>query len=237
MIYNQSNSVDSTLDIILPFWKGKINIDLVSKLTQSINPDFEGDFSEYHTLYSRDGHRVYLLGLGEDKDKSKLRFAFQKLAFKTRKYWSEKIQLDCQTLDENDIKQAVTGLEMAEYKIGTYKSESSSLNPEIKHTTLLLISQNDNTEIISAGKQTGETINRIKSLVDAPSNHKTPEFIADWATDSARKFGYECKVLDKNTLQKEGFKALLAVGQGSIGAIHVERAQVGEVDGHIDVSV
>ena len=41
---------------------------------------------------------------------------------------------------------------------------------------------------LEEGKLTGETINRIKALVDAPANHKTPEFLGNWAKESSKSF-------------------------------------------------
>ncbi|MCL4120234.1 UNVERIFIED_CONTAM: hypothetical protein GTU68_027828 [Idotea baltica] len=62
---------------------------------------------------------------------------------------------------------------------------------------------------------TGDSINRIKELVDAPPNVKTPAFLAEWAQNSAKKYGYKCKVWDEKALKKDGFAAISAVGQGS----------------------
>ena len=213
MIFNQSISVNPGIDLILPFRKGGIKKNQIKEITQIETPDFEGDFSEIQTLHNATGHRIYLLGLGEEKDAPNLREAFRKFYFKTEKYWSE-IQLDCRGLKKSDVTQAVLGFEMATYEIGVYKSAVNNKNE--KHHNVSLISEQDLSNMLTEGKRTGETINRIKTLVDAPPNHKTPSYLADWTVKSASTFGYHCEILDKNILEKEGFGALLGVGRGSI---------------------
>ena len=69
---------------------------------------------------------------------------------------------------------------------------------------------------LNEGQLTGATINKIRALVDAPANHKTPQFLGAWAENSAELANYKCTVLQKEDLEKQHFKALLAVGQGSI---------------------
>ncbi|EPR69776.1 Cytosol aminopeptidase PepA [Winogradskyella psychrotolerans RS-3] len=70
--------------------------------------------------------------------------------------------------------------------------------------------------ILEEGSYTGETINKIKALVDAPPNIKTPEYLGDWAIKSAKKADYKCTVLKHKELKKQGFDAVLSVGKGSV---------------------
>ena len=71
-------------------------------------------------------------------------------------------------------------------------------------------------KILDEGKYTGETINRIKALVDAPPNIKTPEYLGKWAYKSAQDSDYKCTVLKEKDLKKQGFEAVLSVGKGSV---------------------
>lgn len=61
----------------------------------------------------------------------------------------------------------------------------------------------------------GEGKRFAMDLVNAPSNHKTPEMIADVVARRAKKTGCRCKVFDKKGIAKLGLSALLAVNQGS----------------------
>lgn len=52
-------------------------------------------------------------------------------------------------------------------------------------------------------------------LVDLPPNTATPEYLANWAKTSGKKYGFSVKVLDRKKAQKEKLEAFLAVSQGS----------------------
>ncbi len=185
-------------------------------LTKIRKPDFEGEFSEIQMLYGKNGQRIYLLGLGEEKHIPQLSDAFRNLFFKTGKHWSGDIQLDCHDLKGKEINQAVLGLEMGEYKIDAFKSEQEEPQDSKEPCNIILISNQEISKSILDGQYTAETINSIKALVDAPPNYKTPKYLSDWAIQSARKYGYECKVLSQKELEKQGLQALMAVGKGSI---------------------
>lgn len=216
MKFTQNTALNPGLDLILPFRKDTLNFDRLAGLVKVSKPDFEGEFQEILMMYGENGQRVYLLGLGEEKHLPQLSEAFRHLFFKTGKNWPDNIQLDCQDLKENEITQAVLGLEMGEYKIGAFKSEQEKPQVSKEPCTIILVSKQDISPNILEGKHTAETINRIKALVDAPPNYKTPQYLSDWAIQSARQYGYDCKVLSKKELENEGLQALLAVGRGSV---------------------
>ncbi|MCF7559064.1 leucyl aminopeptidase family protein [Sabulilitoribacter multivorans] len=210
MIYNNIPKLDKAEDIIVPCRKG--NLKHVSEFISIKHLDFEGEFSTYQLVYSSSGNRIYLLGIGEEKESIKISEAFRKLAFDNKKYWKKNIQVYAELLSDEEIKQAVIGIELSDYQIGQFKSEQKKEAP----LEVNFISKKEVTTQISEGKSTGETINQIKALVDAPANYKTPEYLGEWATKSAKKHHYKCTVFHKDELKKQKFDAVLAVGQGSI---------------------
>ena len=210
MTYKHLKTLDTSKDFILPCRKD--NIDATQQFLPIKNPDFDGSFSTYQLLYGKGGNRIYLIGLGEEKNSAQLENTFQKLAFETQKYWDKSIQVFAEDLNENEIKKAVIGLEMAQYAIGEFKSEKEKTNK----TSVAFISTEPLKKILEEGHYTGETINKIKALVDAPPNIKTPEFLGDWAEKSAKKSDYKCTILKHKELKKQGFDAVLSVGKGSV---------------------
>jgi leucyl aminopeptidase len=210
MTYKNIKGTDKGKDIIIPCEKG--NLKHVADFISLKNLDFEGEFSSYQLVYGAAGNRIYLLGLGEDKDAVKLEDAFRKLAFDTKKNWNKSIQVYAELLSDKAIKQAVIGLELSNYEIGKFKSEKSKQ----EDVAVQFISKNDISYVLKEGKYTGETINQIKALVDAPANFKTPEYLGDWAVKSAKAYAYKCSVLNQDELKKQGFSAVIAVGQGSV---------------------
>lgn len=210
MQFKQISKVHPHHDIIVPCRKGQL--EHLEQFTTVKNPDFNGEFSTVQMLYGDEGNRVYLLGLGEEKDAVKIDEAFRKLSFDYKKYWKAPIQVYTEKLSDAELKKAVLGLEMSGYEIGAFKSKKE----EVNIITFEIVNSKEVTELLEEAKAIGSTINRIKSLVDAPANQKTPEFLGQWAKDSANETDYKCTVLHEDDLKAQGFDAVMAVGQGSV---------------------
>ena len=212
MTYKHIQHIDKDKDLIIPCRKGDLKE--LQSLISIENFDFEGEFSTHQLLFGDKGNKIYAIGLGETKDAVKIDEAFRKLCFDTKKYWNDNIQIHAQHLTIDEVRKVATGLEMATYEIGQFKSNKENG----KSLNLNFATTKDVTAAINEGKVTGETINRIKALIDAPANHKTPDFLGRWAMDSAKQTEIKCTVLNKENLEKQGFGAVLAVGQGSVNS-------------------
>jgi len=209
MTYNYIQHINKDKDCIIPC--PKEDFETLKSFVSVDQIDFEGEHATHQLFYGPKGNKIYALGLGEEKDAVKIGEAFRKLCFDTKKYWKNGIQIFAEHLTVDDVKKATIGLEMADYEIGQFKSKKAEENK----LTLSFASTKTISKAIEEGKATGETINKVKSLVDAPSNHKTPDFLGRWAIDAAKQGEFKCTVLDKDQLIKQGFGAVLAVGQGS----------------------
>lgn len=201
--YKIGKEVKHSTDIIIPYRK--------SELEEEKLADFDASFSTYQLVYSNTGSRIYLLGLGEEKEANRINEAFRHLTFHEKSKWQKSIQIDCSKLNDREIKDAAIGIEMANYEIGQHKSDPE----EEKKVDLIFIAEKGSKGFVEEGRKTGETINRIKTLVDAPPNVKTPAYLGQWAKKSADEFDYECEIWDEKALKKDGFEAILAVGRGS----------------------
>ncbi len=210
MTYKHITKIDSAKDLILPCRKGDLKS--LKNFTSVENLNFDGEFATHQTIYGSNDSKIYILGLGEEKDSVKIEEAFRKLCFDTKKYWNPTIQVETSNLSENEIKKAVIGLELGTYEIGQFKTKKE----KAKKLSIEFISSIDIKSQLEEGKLTGETINRIKALIDAPANHKTPEFLGNWSKESAISSKYKCTVLHQDELKKQGFDAVVAVGQGSV---------------------
>lgn len=209
MTFTQISKLNPSQDMIVPCFKDKL-----AQLQNYIsikNPDFNGDFASVQMIYGESGNRIYLLGLGEEKDAIKIDDAFRKLSFDYKKYWKAPIQIVADQFNTNEVQKIVIGLELSGYTVGVFKTDKS----EVTDITFELLSSEDFSAILVESKLIGETINRIKTLVDAPANQKTPEFLGDWAMDSSKNSNYKCTVLHQKELKEQSFGAVLAVGQGS----------------------
>ncbi|MEO1052725.1 MAG: leucyl aminopeptidase family protein [Bacteroidota bacterium] len=218
MLLTLSKSHSNSHSIILPIVKGKIDHERLVELTGlDITFDFEGDFKEQQVIYHpKTGKRIYLLGLGEEKDSNRLRDAFRSLAFKHCKDFEAGLQLDGLHLSQKAVEEAVIGLELATYRIGAHKTESELSDFYKDDFEVVIISDQIDKSLLKKAQDTGNSMKHVLALVDAPANVKTPQYLAQWAKDSAKKYGYTCEIFEKEKLQQDGFGALIAVGQGSI---------------------
>ncbi|MEO8773894.1 MAG: leucyl aminopeptidase family protein [Gelidibacter sp.] len=209
MIFKQVSEVNTHQDIIVPCRKGQL--EHLQQFISVKDPDFNGEFSTAQMLYGAEGNRVYLLGLGDEKDAVKMDEAFRKLSFDYQKYWKKPLQVMTEGFSDAALQKVVIGLEMSSYDMGTFKTKKEEVNA----ITFEMVSSKDINGILEEAKAIGETINRIKTLVDAPANQKTPEFLGQWAEESAKDGNYKCTVLHQDELKAQGFDAVMAVGQGS----------------------
>ncbi len=232
MTFDQKQHLDTSKDYIVPCQKN--NIEAVKDILPITNPDFDGSFSTHLLLYGKNGNRIYLLGLGEEKHSTKLEEAFRKLSVDTQKYWGKSIQVYTNDLNGHQIRKAIIGLKLAQYKIGEYKSTKE----ETSKTSVSICTTENVETIINEGALIGQTINRIKALVDAPPNIKTPEFLAKWAGNSAENTNYKCTIFNEAELKNKGFKAVLAVGKGSVNRpVAIFNEYKGKTDKEVDLVI
>ena len=211
MTYTQLNNLDKNKDYVIACRSSEISN--LKTLIPIEKPDFNGSFGEFQMFYGQAGNRIYLLGLGEEEQSSKLEDAFRTLAFKTQKYWGDHLQIYSKNLSEQDLKKATIGLQLAQYEIGALKAEKMTLT-----NTCIIFTDTvkDLESVIKEGQFTGDTINRIKALVDAPPNVKTPKYLGDWALKSSADSKYSCNVISGEALKEQRFEAVISVGKGSV---------------------
>ena len=115
MIYKYKKHIDTTKDFILPCKKGDLKS--IQQFLQMIKPDFDGSFLTHQLVYGESGNRIYLVGLGEDKNETQIEETFRKFAFETCKYWEDTIQVYGEFIADAAILKTVIGLEMSQYVI------------------------------------------------------------------------------------------------------------------------
>lgn len=205
--------------LVIPCRKDAVDWSSISaRIGMTVETDFDGSFQTAELLYAPTGNTLFiLLGLGEEKDQPKLSFLGRWLGFTYQKKLKNSIGLDANALTEFEAAELVHGLKLATYQIGQMKSDGPSLDGFFAKdfTVVLLREKQDLLKACEEAVIIADTQSRIMQLVDAPGNVKTPEYLAQWAIDSGKHYGYKTEVLHKYQLKEEGLKALLAVGQGS----------------------
>ncbi|MBK9254408.1 MAG: leucyl aminopeptidase family protein [Saprospiraceae bacterium] len=206
---------DHHTDIIIPFSKDKIDVNLVKNLSGiNRNPDFSGEGKELTILYHPEKNiKVILLGLGDPKESAKTQTYFRSCIHQNRKKFGVSVAVYLTNLEDDQIFNAVNGIVIGMKQNGIFKQKKDFI---LKTDHLDFITRDAGQEkIVDEAIKTAETQLEIMHLVDLPPNIKTPEFIGNTIVTSGQKYGYNVQVLDKPALEDQGLKALLAVGQGS----------------------
>lgn len=186
-----------------------------------LKQDFKGEAKQVVTLYEND-RKVYLVGLGKNPKEADFIKILRSFFYKQKRTLPNLIALDLNTggIEKEWIEVIANGVLLGDYDLDLYKTnKKEGLNFFEKDSKLQLIIADDAVESVALQVRRGEEIActqiRIMDLMNAPSNKKSPQSLADWATDSGEKFGYSVTVWNEKQCEAEGLEALLAVSLGS----------------------
>ncbi|MBO0937080.1 leucyl aminopeptidase [Fibrella sp. HMF5335] len=191
----------------------------VPEFAASAQADFNGDVNETLLLYG-DGRKRLLLGLGEKTGLNGLLKAFRKAFYTNKAKLGSRVSLDLTGLDARQVEAVLLGIQAGGYNLKLYQTTQ----PEIAlfYTDAgelhVQVAEADLTAAQEAGRRAGiiwEAQRAMLDLMNAPSNYKTPQTLADWAVASGRDHTYSVTILDHDELARQGYNALLSVGQGS----------------------
>jgi leucyl aminopeptidase len=189
---------------------------------ERLKSDFKGDFKESITFYANDT-KVYLLGLGDKPTSIDILTAFRNLSFMQKGKLGKDLNILFNYSNKKDLltlKAAINGFVLGVYRIGLYKSEANGIHPlSIDDASFtVFVTENIAEEAQKEANKaiaTAETQIRIMDLVNASPNNKPPQYLADWAVESGKTYGYDVTVFDKKKCQEVGLHGLLSVSDGS----------------------
>src|SRR3989344_7786271 len=186
------------------------------------NNKFEAEKGELKSIFTnKDVKNVVLLGLGEEgkfnldilsssiADASKrLResgmetFSIYFDSFSNSKFKSEevaeKIALSC-----------LIGL----YKFTKFKTKNNN-HKSIKQ--IIILAEKSFEKELNYANAVAEAVNKTREIVNTPPNIATPEYIAGYAKDVAKKNGLKCSVFDEKQIEKMKMGCFIGVAQGSV---------------------
>ena len=193
-----------------------------------IQSDFKAELKESHTLYYQENgtnKRMVLLGLGSNPGFMEVCNAFRSFTHKRKSNLPDQIGISFLSGNTSSsdpsiwVEATVNGMGLGKYEIGLYKTEQNGKQtPDSDYSITVFAPEEYKLSAQAAlkkGQATAETQLQLFDLVNAPSNKKTPQTLADWAVRSGSQYGYEVNVMDKNEIEALGLHALLAVNQGS----------------------
>ena len=216
MIIHLNTAAPASAATIWPILKGQI----LPNIAQAAQGDFKGDLHETQLLYTPDGQRNWLLGLGENPTPNEYLRAFRKLCFSQKSKLPAAVAIDLTGTLPAIVEAVVLGTLAGGYNLKLYQTTASEITPfygpagEL-HLMVAAEEREAMQQVIDKATIIWEAQRAMLDLMNAPSNYKTPQVLADWAVNSGREHGYSVTVMDHDELARQGYNALLSVGQGS----------------------
>ncbi|MFT6997098.1 MAG: leucyl aminopeptidase [Cryomorphaceae bacterium] len=150
--------------------------------------------------------------LKPDSEDKEICHQFRLLAHKTKHRWGHAPAIDFSAFDANEAA-AIKGLALSNYRLDQLKTTGEKKKAE---GALCIIPMTADAQTLNDAEIEAEVQMRIMELVDLPPNKKTPEDLGHWAKASAKKYGYDCEVWNKDHVISAKLFALHAVGKGSV---------------------
>ncbi|WP_234736521.1 leucyl aminopeptidase family protein [Tellurirhabdus bombi] len=185
-----------------------------------LQQDFKADSKELLPVYRAEGRKVYLLGLGENPTAMDWLKAFRETFFRQKKKLSQSVSVDLSAFSAEVVEAVVLGIRWGGYDLKLYQTDKAAapaFYTQEGHLSLILPDTQKEAaqEILDRAEAIAATHHEILNLMNAPSNYKTPQTLADWTLASGEKYGYSVTVLNKEQIEAQGLQALLAVNKGS----------------------
>ena len=224
---------DPTQVVIVPISKEnrKACLTEIARLTgievEALQNDFEANTKEVLPLYvSGQEHfkKLFLLGLGKEPNFPTILYAFRSFIHRFKNKLPKNIGIGFRYGNEGmysamAIEAALNGIKLGTYDIGLYRTDEkkeSALTDTEASITIYADSYDENMEAITDRAEViADTQMEIMDLVNGVSSKITAEYLANWAVESGRKYGFEVTVFDKAKIEEIGLHALLAVNRGS----------------------
>lgn len=189
-------------------------------IAQPAQADFKGDLHETQLLYTADGQKNWLLGLGETPTNNDYLRAVRKLTYTQKSKLPASVSIDLTGLPMPVVEAVVLGTLGGGYNLKLYQTNQPEPVPFYSqlgelHLTVSEADQSVAQQAVDRATIIWDAQRAMLDLMNAPSNYKTPQVLADWAVASGREHGYSVTVLDHDELARQGYNALLSVGQGS----------------------
>jgi len=160
--------------------------------------------------------RVVLIGLGDKPLTEKDVRAFAVRA--GRVATSESSLAIAYPAEDNDtLRTLAEGVATGAYRYTRYLTGTRKPKRELKKALILVSAETavSGRDAIAAGAVVAESINFARDLVNCPPNDLTATALANAAAEASVTAGVECKVHDKESIEKLGMRLLLAVNRGS----------------------
>jgi len=203
----------NNLHIIVPFFETEKEV-VFNSISVS-NTIFSGKKGT-HFIVENSGKTYLFVGLGKDVCYNTTKTAFRNVAFKFESFFkSDAVVFFDRNFTNQTVEAAISGLVLGTYKLGHFKKEQKVHPLNNKDFILTISSENEIKSSVEKGVKIANAQLETFNLVDLPRNKITPKYLANWATKTGKKYGFEVSVFGVKESKKLGLDAFLAVGKGS----------------------
>ena len=222
-----TTQLPSTGDLVIPVAQTDTLTTQLTRLSQQLNlplsvlqRDFKADAKDVLALYGPDGSKTFLLGVGANPQEMDWVRTFRKFFFDQKAKLPAPVSVDLTAFDNTVVEGVVLGVHWGGYDLKLYQTGKPEGPVFFSNAGQLTLSVKENQltaaqEALNRAEAIAHTQRQMLDLMNAPANYKTPQTLADWATNSGTQYGYAVTVLDKAELERQKFGALLSVSHGS----------------------
>ncbi len=109
------------------------------------------------------------------------------------------------------------GVELGAYTFTEFKTKNEKNNESLKQANILVQDLFINKASFEEAQIIAESVKNVRNLVNTPPSHMYPEIFANYVKKSFKKNSkLTLEVLDERALKRQGYGAIIGVGQGSI---------------------
>ena len=109
------------------------------------------------------------------------------------------------------------GVELGAYTFTEFKTKNEKNNESLKQANILVQDLFINKASFEEAQIIAESVKNVRNLVNTPPSHMYPESFANYVKKSFKKNSkLTLEVLDERALKRQGYGAIIGVGQGSI---------------------
>ena len=186
------------------------------------NNKFEGEKSELSNIYTnKDVKNVILLGLGEEGKFSLdvLSSSIADAAKRLRESGMETLSIYFDSFNngkfknEEAVEKIALSCSIGLYKFTKFKTKNSN-HKNIKQITILADESFE--KEVNYASAVADAVNKTRDFVNTPPNIATPERIANYAKDAAKKNGLKCTIFDEKHIENMKMGCFMGVAQGSV---------------------
>ena len=176
---------------------------------------FYGKKDSHHLAEKNDNTYIFI-GIGKETDYKSLKTIFRRIASKQKESFGTNVALVLpEQFTTDQVEAIISGMLLGTYDLGHFKKGKDKHHFLNSDFILQLVSKNNFDETANKAIKIANAQLEILKLVDLPPNKVTPKYLANWANETGKKYGFEVEVLGFEASKKAGLGAFLSVGKGS----------------------